>query len=102
MTVNTNEMLNTNTIPNEEVIMNEETIVNEAIDLPGALRTQKSKSTFRPRYGRIVDASAYSGLSVSTIRRLLADGRLTAHKVGGMDVILIDLQQLESIIQPAN
>jgi len=54
----------------------------------------------RPRYARLAGASTYSGLSFSTLRRMLLDGRLTAHRPRGVDVILIDLRQLDELIQP--
>jgi RNA polymerase sigma factor (sigma-70 family) len=53
-----------------------------------------------PRDGRSADASAYSGLSVTSIWHMLADSLLTPHKASDIDVVLVNRQQLDAFIQP--
>jgi hypothetical protein len=51
-----------------------------------------------PRYGSIVAASRYSGLSATTLRRLVAAGRLTCYRPTESRV-LIDLLELDALVR---
>jgi excisionase family DNA binding protein len=48
------------------------------------------------RFLGINDASRYTSLSAQTLRRFIADGKLTAHRPGGK--ILIDRRQLDDLV----
>ncbi len=50
-----------------------------------------------PRYLTLGDASTYSGMSVSTLRRLIDRRALRAYRPHGR--ILIDARQLDALIQ---
>jgi excisionase family DNA binding protein len=57
-----------------------------------------STPTLEPGYMDLSDGSRYSGLSVSTLRRLLAAGRLTAYRPTGTKV-LISLAELRRFVE---
>lgn len=48
-------------------------------------------------YTSVEGASAYTSLSVNTIRRLIADGKLPSHKIGGR--VLIGYPELERLVR---
>ena len=47
----------------------------------------------------MAEAAAYARLSIRTIRRYIADGRLTGYKVGPR-LVRVDLNELDGIIRP--
>jgi len=52
------------------------------------------------RYAKIEECSEYSGLSVRTLHRMVADGRLTGYRpIAGR--LLIDLHELDAFVRAA-
>lgn len=53
----------------------------------------------QPRFMRVVPAAEWSGLSPSTIRRWLAEGRLATNRPPGTRLVLIDLAELAAVLR---
>lgn len=51
------------------------------------------------RLGSVADAAAYADLSPRTIRRYVAEGRLTGYRVGPR-LVKVDLAELDAIVRP--
>jgi excisionase family DNA binding protein len=62
-----------------------------------------SRSTPTPaaarRYASLADAAAYMGVNERTIRRRIADGRLTGYRLGDR-LIRVDLNELDEALRP--
>lgn len=62
-----------------------------------AVAKKRSISTELVRFVAPVDAARYAGVSLPTIRRMLADGRLTPYRPSPRRVV-VDLQQIDAFI----
>lgn len=51
------------------------------------------------RRAKLPAAAEHYGVSVKTLRRKIASGDLTAHRLGSR-IILVDLDELEALLQP--
>lgn len=58
-----------------------------------------SSPTVPRRLGSISDAATYADLSTRTIRRYIAEGRLTGYRVGPR-LVKIDLAELDTLARP--
>ncbi len=58
--------------------------------------TTQTREAVAPRWLSIAAAAAYSGLSVSTIRAWLREGRLRPHRPSRR--VLVDREQLDGLI----
>ncbi len=69
--------------------------------LAAATQATISNPVLKPRFLKISSASAYSGISRSTLYELLNEGKIRSHKVGSAR--LLDRESLDSFIssQPA-
>lgn len=57
------------------------------------------RAAVRRDLATMAEAAEYARLSVRTIRRYVADGRLTGYKVGPR-LIRVDLDEVDSIMRP--
>lgn len=53
----------------------------------------------RPRRAKLPAAAELYGISVKTLRRRISDGSLTGYRLGKR-IILVDLDELESLMSP--
>ena len=60
--------------------------------------TPKPRATGR-RYVSLAEAAVYLGVNIRTIRRQIADGRLTGYRLGDR-LIRIDLDELDAAMHP--
>jgi excisionase family DNA binding protein len=60
--------------------------------------TPKPRATGR-RYVSLAEAAVYLGVNIRTIRRQIADGRLTGYRLGDR-LIRIDLDELDAAMRP--
>lgn len=51
------------------------------------------------RYVSLNVAADYLGVSVKTIRRMIAAGEITGHRVRGK-IIRVDLQEIDNVMRP--
>lgn len=58
-----------------------------------------SATTSQPNLRPIADAAVRCGVSTKTIRRRIADGSLTAYRVGPR-IIRIDMAEVERLLRP--
>jgi excisionase family DNA binding protein len=66
----------------------------------GARRDTRSAARSTPRcLAGIADAAAYADVSTRTIRRYIADGRLTGYRVGPR-LVKVDLADLDNLARP--
>lgn len=62
-----------------------------------SITAMSKQPTRAPRWAKLADAAAYMGhVSVRTMRRRIADGQLTRHRVGR--IVLIDLNEIDALL----
>ncbi|PBC54901.1 excisionase family DNA-binding protein [Rhodococcus sp. ACPA1] len=61
----------------------------------------RSTRTESREYITVAEAAERAGLSVLTIRRYIASGRLTAHRLGAK-LIRVNLDELDELLQPVS
>jgi excisionase family DNA binding protein len=57
---------------------------------------EETEGPVEPKYVRLKDAATFSGISVSTLRRMIQDGRLTGYSPAGR--ILVRLDELDKLV----
>lgn len=58
-----------------------------------------SSQDLPPRRVKLPAAAEQYGVSVKTLRRRIASGELTAHRLGAR-IILVDLDELDALLRP--
>jgi len=61
--------------------------------------TRKPRRTRPPRLAPLTEAAPYSRLSVKTLRRYGATGKITLYR-NGAKLILVDLDELDQLVRP--
>jgi excisionase family DNA binding protein len=66
---------------------------------PEAAPSQARRTATQRQLVSLADAAAYATISVRTVRRYIASGRLAGYRVGPR-LIRVDLEELESLARP--
>ena len=61
--------------------------------------TRSAPHTPARRLASIADAAAYADVSTRTLRRYVADGRLTGYRVGPR-LVKVDLVDIDALVRP--
>lgn len=62
-------------------------------------QSQTTNHAGRRRYVKQSEAAEYLGVTVRTIRQMIADGRLTGYR-SGTRLVRVDLNEIDSAMQP--